>query len=487
MVEIAIVSFVNYAKGQNRACMKVVMDYTKQDGKTMWQGQPLVSGINCRPESVYDDFLSTKLLYHKDGGTLFYHMVQSHPKGAEVDPVTAHAAAMELAKYFDNYEVLVCTHVDRDHIHSHFIVNSVSLETGKKLHMGDQQIQELHQRNDQICIQFGLPVFQKSQKQKKVKPMSIAKYHIAAKGESWKFRLMNTIDDCMKYARTREEFISLMKSEGYGVRWEDTRQNITYTIPSGYKCRDDRLHDEKYLKESMEHEFRIRQRLINGGIEEPESTAYGNESHGAADYPLYNAAENAGTAGEHSEQHRDASERDPEDSADAGDQREPESAGDKGRASRLDESDGGGQPAADRIRETGSVGDEGAVRTGWEDARQIFEYALRGGADVFQRGRRAGEQAPDEDLADDPVLGGDLHFNQRSGLSASDEVVLPALDVADSIVALGHALERNQDAAPVNDATAKPARHERGKKRKLAPGQKADDHEHEQDWQQTMY
>src|SRR5574344_2134790 len=77
-------------------------------------------------------------------------MVQSHPKCAEVDPVTAHAAAMELAKYFDDYEVLVCTHTDRSHVHSHFIINSVSLEDGKKLHISEPELVELRQRNDQV-------------------------------------------------------------------------------------------------------------------------------------------------------------------------------------------------------------------------------------------------------------------------------------------------------------------------------------------------
>ena len=67
-------------------------------------------------QSVYDDFLNTKLLYHKDGGVMFYHMVQSFPKGAAVDPRQAHEAARRLAEYFDGCEVLVCTHVDREHI-----------------------------------------------------------------------------------------------------------------------------------------------------------------------------------------------------------------------------------------------------------------------------------------------------------------------------------------------------------------------------------
>ncbi|MGI6404036.1 MAG: relaxase/mobilization nuclease domain-containing protein [Oscillospiraceae bacterium] len=128
MVQIAIISFTNYAKGQTRSSMAAVMEYTKRGAKTLWQGQSLVSGFNCRPESVYNDFLSTKLLYHKDEKVLFFHMVQSHPKGADVNPVTAHTAAMELAKYFEGREVLVCTHTDRDHVHSHFIINSVSLQ-----------------------------------------------------------------------------------------------------------------------------------------------------------------------------------------------------------------------------------------------------------------------------------------------------------------------------------------------------------------------
>ena len=114
--------------------MKSVMRYVSQLSKTLWDGQPLVSGIGCQPETAFDEFLSTKLLHHKDGGVMFYHMVQSFPKGANIDPRTAHEAARQLAGYFEGCEVLVCTHVDREHIHSHCIINSVNFETGKKVH-----------------------------------------------------------------------------------------------------------------------------------------------------------------------------------------------------------------------------------------------------------------------------------------------------------------------------------------------------------------
>ena len=92
--EIAIVHFVNYKKGtQTRGCMKSVMRYVSQLSKTLWDGQQLVSGIDCQPETAFDEFLSTKLLHHKDGGVMFYHMVQSFPKGAAIDSRTAHEAA----------------------------------------------------------------------------------------------------------------------------------------------------------------------------------------------------------------------------------------------------------------------------------------------------------------------------------------------------------------------------------------------------------
>ena len=133
---------MNYKKGtQTRGCMKSVMRYVSQPGKTFWDSQNLISGIGCQPETAFDEFLSTKLLHHKEGGVMFYHMVQSFPKGADIDPCAAHEAARRLAGYFEGCEVLVCTHTDREHIHSHCIINSVNFETGKKVHMADEQIQ----------------------------------------------------------------------------------------------------------------------------------------------------------------------------------------------------------------------------------------------------------------------------------------------------------------------------------------------------------
>ena len=363
----AIVHFVNYKRGtQSHTAMRGVMLYVMQEMKTTWEGAPLISGINCQPQSVYDDFLNTKLLYHKDSGVMFYHMVQSFPKGAAVDPRQAHEAARRLAKYFDGCEVLVCTHVDREHIHSHCVINSVNFETGKKLHMAKEQIQELMRRNDAICQEMGLPVFETPIQ--KARGMGGAEYHTALKGQSWKLRLANTIDECMRYAADKDTFVSLMASKGYAVRWESSRKYITYTTPDGMRCRDNKLHEEKYCKEAMEHEFRIRAELVQRKLRRAEETDGGIEADESAEQ---RAAANSAADPAHCDSVRSAA---GDGQADGAGRRNKLGTGGNSESTARTEAvhrpDAGAEVAhgdaeiADR--------DEQTAGTGWESERKVF-------------------------------------------------------------------------------------------------------------------
>ena len=129
-----------------------------------------------------------------------------------------------------------------------------------KFHSDNHEIQRLREASDKLCIEYGLSVV--IPKSKKVKGMSTAEYHIAEKGQSWKLDLAMAIDEAMRYAVSKEHFIELMEMEGYEVKWKDTHKYITYTCPNGKACRDNKLHEEKYLKENMEDEFRIRKEII---------------------------------------------------------------------------------------------------------------------------------------------------------------------------------------------------------------------------------
>ena len=428
----AIVHFVNYKRGtQSRAAMRGVVLYVMQERKTAWDGEPLISGINCQPQSVYDDFLNTKLLYHKDGGVMFYHMVQSFPKGAAVDPRQAHEAARRLAEYFEGCEVLVCTHVDREHIHSHCVINSVNFETGKKLHMAKEQIQELMRRNDAICLEMGLPVFEPTTQ--KARGMSGAEYHTALKGQSWKLRLMSTIDECMKYAADKDAFVSLMASEGYAVRWESGRKYITYTTPDGMRCRDSKLHEEKYCKEVMEHEFRIRAKLVQRKFHRAEETDGGIEADESAEQRT------AGCAA------ADAAYCDPVRFA-AGD----EQAGGAGRRNKLGAGGNSEDPAGVETARRPDTGaevahgdaeitdrDEQTAGTGWEPEREVFLQVDRLASGLQPAG------GPQVDHA-----GADPWHGDTGGLvwCGGDPRPVPLIPAVAGLTAVGTLMDEDEDA-----------------------------------------
>ena len=440
---------MNYKKGtQTRSCMKSVMRYVAQTSKTLWNGQQLVSGIGCQPETVFDEFLSTKLLHHKDGGVMFYHMVQSFPKGAGIDPRTAHEAARRLAGYFEGCEILVCTHTDREHIHSHCIINSVNFETGKKIHMADEQIQALRARNDAICEELGLPKFQKDEQQKS-SGMSNAEYYPAAKGESWKLELMRVIDECMRYAASREEFLALLRAEGYGATWTDSRKNITYTTPDGRKCRDSKLHMTKYRKENMEAEFGYRTEIEYGSIGSAAqeidgrsaAAGIGRDGDGAE---LERAAQNAAR----SVSAADAAGRGLENAPDAG-----------GRTDRIERDAGEYR----KFRETG-----------WEPEREVF-FQLQG-AD------REYEALPDRD----PERYEEAAFEYGAGDAEENPDVRVDFDYGSDLVRgavrLGRAVEQMTVDAPTRDGTTMPLhidskRRKKLRQKKTALGHAEDDHE----------
>ena len=438
---------MNYKKGtQTRNCMKSVMRYVSQMSKTLWDGQQLVSGIGCQPETAFDEFLSTKLLHHKDGGVMFYHMVQSFPKGADIDPRTVHEAARRLAGYFEGCEVLVCTHTDREHIHSHCIINSVNFETGKKLHMADEQIQALRAHNDAICEKLGLPKFQKDETQ--VRGMSNAEYYPAAKGESWKLELMRVIDECMRYAGTREEFLALLRAEGYAANWSPTRKNITYTTPEGRKCRDSKLHMTKYRKENMEAEF-----------------GYRTENDNTRNVDAAQKADGRGaTAGTQRDSHGAELERDAQNAArsvsaaDAAGRGLENAPNERGRTGDLDRD-------ADECR--------GIFETGWEPEREVF-FRLQG-AD------RDYEERPDHN----PERYEESAFGYGADGTEEDHHLRVDLDCGSNLVRdavrLGRAVEQMTVDAPTRDGTTMPLhidskRRKKLRQKKTALGHAEDEH-----------
>ena len=253
-----IIHFINN-KTQTAGGMKNVLDYVSRKEKTESEDKRFVTGVNCSPETALDEMTATKNLYHKPDGRLYYHLVQSFPSGYEIEPELAHKIAVELAeKAFNKYEVVVATHIDREHIHSHFVFNSVSFEDGKKYHSDKESVEQLMKLSGEICQRYGVHVLDTPKKKMNKDFLSDNEYRSARRGESFKWELMNVINQVMKHAKSKKQFCYMMKQQGYDVRWEVNRKYITYTCPNGRKCRDNKLHGDKYRKENMEYEFETR-------------------------------------------------------------------------------------------------------------------------------------------------------------------------------------------------------------------------------------
>lgn len=260
----ATVTYIRESK-QSISAMKGVIDYCCQDKKVYDEisNQRLVSGVNCDGENAFAEFLATKKSYKKTDGMNFYQYVQSFSPEENITPHQAHEIAIEFAeKAWTGYEVLVATHCDAQHIHSHFVINSVSFENDKKLRQNPNTLKSLRALSDEICRHHNLSTLDPySNDGMKI---STREYRTAVKGQSWKFKLMNDIDKAMNISGNKEDFINVMSIMGYSVIWTEDRKYITYQCPNKMKCRDIKLHNDKYLKGSMENEFRYRQEQYFG-------------------------------------------------------------------------------------------------------------------------------------------------------------------------------------------------------------------------------
>lgn len=388
----ATVSFIPESH-QSISAMKAVIEYCLQQKKVADEdsGRRLVSGVNCNGENAFTEFMATKTAHHKKGGMNFYHYVQSFSPNENISAEQVNKIGLEFAeKAWPGHEVLVTTHTDVAHLHNHFVINSVHYENGRKLRQNPGTLTKLRSLSDGICQQYGLSVLEPYKKDGA--NISSREYRAAAKGDSWKFKLMSDIDFVMNRSGSKNDFMREMQRLGYKVTWTDERKYITFTCPNGMKCRDIRLHEEKYLKEVLEYEFTIRKRLTaefgNGYAEE--------EKHADAVRAGADPVSAAGVC-------------DPDRTAQAGEQVAGGRGGISAKAVSADRTAGnmggterplhkdteyrggiyGYDSAGDSDRQQRNDGaDAETRRTGWEESRAVYFELLR---NPFEEYRDAGQ------------------------------------------------------------------------------------------------
>lgn len=195
--------------------LRDVMNYTTQDYKT--EEQRYVSGVNCVPAIARDEMQMVKRQFGKEGGIVAFHGYQSFAPG-EVTPEQAHTIGMELAKrlWGDRFQVVVATHLDKEHIHNHFVLNSVSFVDGKKFNDCKATYALMRQTSDELCREHGLSVIEHPEQGR---TMSYDAWEAEQKGKpTWYGQIRRDMDSAITRSFLFEHFIDNLKRQGYQVK-----------------------------------------------------------------------------------------------------------------------------------------------------------------------------------------------------------------------------------------------------------------------------
>ena len=180
------------------------------------EGRVLTAHQNCDPGHEYQQMMDTKRELGKTGGRQCYHIIQSFKPG-EITP----ELALELAKgfaaeYLPGYEVVIGTHTDRDHIHSHILFNSVNAQTGEKYHVSTREYyRQIRAISDRLCREHGLSVILEGQPTKAV---SYIEWLRQSRGQpTFRSMLEADLSDAIADANDLGHFFLLMEHKGYEI------------------------------------------------------------------------------------------------------------------------------------------------------------------------------------------------------------------------------------------------------------------------------
>lgn len=181
--------------------LQEALRYIMKETKTY---KDLIHGENCDPATAYDDFSLVKKLHGKEGNILAHHITQNFKIG-ETDYKTANEIGRRFAEAaFPGYQYVLVTHIDREYMHNHIILNSVHPTTGYKYLSNKESLAELRRISDRLCKENGLSVIEQTEK----KPEAVA-----------------AVDRAMDKSRNIKEFCENMREQGYIVKV--TQKNIT--------------------------------------------------------------------------------------------------------------------------------------------------------------------------------------------------------------------------------------------------------------------
>ncbi len=215
--------------------LQAVINYGKNGDKT--DNGILVSSINCSVQTAYEEMSLTKKFFHKENKTLGYHIIQSF-KGNEVTPEKANKIGQELAEELlgDKYQVIICTHINKENVHNHMILNSVSFVDGKKYHNSNEEIALMRDTSDRLCLKYGLSIVE-TEKAKQEKVFRNKRIDNFNRSNEKMQKIRNDIDESIKCVKKYSDFKFVLNAKGYEIY----DKGKYFTVKSPYFSRNIRL------------------------------------------------------------------------------------------------------------------------------------------------------------------------------------------------------------------------------------------------------
>ena len=242
----------------SKATPKKIVSYLTQEEKTE---EKLIGGKDCDPYNVVNDFNMTQELYGKTGGVKYHHIIQSFSPEDNITPEKAHEIGKELAEsQFKGFEVFVVTHKDKDHIHNHLVVNSVSFENGLKYNASNKSLWDIKRESNRLCERENLKTLDLEHKAEK--RISSAEKRIMDRGQiPWKDELRQIIDIARERTKDLQSFREFLE-RNFDIETRVTKNSISYKHPDHGKAIRGRSLGDRYNKEELENEFNGQEKSI---------------------------------------------------------------------------------------------------------------------------------------------------------------------------------------------------------------------------------
>ena len=242
----------------SKATPRKIVSYLTQEEKTE---EKLIGGKDCDPDNIVNDFNMTQELYGKTGGVKYHHIIQSFSPEDNITPEKAHEIGKELAEsQFKGFEVFVVTHKDKDHIHNHLVVNSVSFENGLKYNASNKSLWDIKRESNRLCERENLKTLDLYHKAEK--RISSAEKRIMDRGQiPWKDELRQIIDIARERTKDLQSFREFLE-KNFEIETRVTKNSISYKHPDHGKAIRGRSLGDKYNKEELENEFNGQEKSI---------------------------------------------------------------------------------------------------------------------------------------------------------------------------------------------------------------------------------